>query len=66
MERTETLFLRPIEAAHALGISRTRVYELLATGKLPAIRLDGRTWRVPRKAIEQLVDEAMKAADKAE
>jgi excisionase family DNA binding protein len=61
MERIAPLFLRPVEAAHLLGISRTRVYEMLNSGSLPAVRLDGRTWRIPRAAMEKLVRDAMSA-----
>jgi excisionase family DNA binding protein len=59
MERNEPLFLRPVEVAHLLGISRTRVYEMLNTGSIPAVRLEGRTWRIPRAAIEKLARDAM-------
>jgi excisionase family DNA binding protein len=59
MDRIEPLFLRPVEAAHLLGISRSRIYEPLNGGSLPAIRLDGRTWRIPRAALEKLEREAM-------
>lgn len=59
----EPLFLRPVEAARLLNVSRTRVYELLNSGSLPATRLEGRTWRIPRAAIEKLAVDAMHAGD---
>lgn len=59
----EPLFLRPVEAARLLNVSRTRVYELLNSGTLPATRLEGRTWRIPRAAIEKIAVDAMRAAD---
>jgi excisionase family DNA binding protein len=59
----EPLFLRPVEAARLLNVSRSRVYELLNSGSLPATRLEGRTWRIPRAAIEKLAVDAMHAAD---
>ena len=62
MERIEPLFLRPIEAARLLGVSRTRIYEMLNTGSIPAVRLEGRTWRIPRAAIEKLAHDAMNAS----
>jgi excisionase family DNA binding protein len=40
------LLLRPIEAADALGISRTVVYELMSTGALETVKI-GRSRRVP-------------------
>jgi excisionase family DNA binding protein len=61
MDRIEPVFLRPVEAARMLSISRTRIYELLSAGSIPAVRLEGRTWRIPRAAIEKLVRDAMKA-----
>lgn len=46
----ERLLLRPTEAAEAIGIGRSKVYELLASGELPSIRIGGSV-RVP---LEQL------------
>lgn len=60
----EPLFLRPVEAARLLSVSRTRIYELLNTGSLPAVRLEGRTWRIPRAAIEKLAADAMRASER--
>jgi excisionase family DNA binding protein len=37
----DALLLTPIEAARALGIGRTKVYELMAAGRLRSVRLDG-------------------------
>jgi len=54
------IFLRVSQAAELLNVSRSRVYEMLNAGALPAVRLEGRTWRIPRAAIEQLVTDAMK------
>jgi excisionase family DNA binding protein len=39
--RTERLALRPEEAAAALGISRAKVYQLLASGEIPSFKLGG-------------------------
>jgi len=38
----DKLLYSPAEAAARLGIGRTKVYELLATGQLPAVRLGGK------------------------
>jgi excisionase family DNA binding protein len=59
----ESLFVRPVEAAKLLSISRSRVYELLNAGSLPATRLEGRTWRIPKAAIEKMVTDAMSGTD---
>ena len=46
----EQLLLRPDEAAKSLSLGRTRIYQLLADGVLPAIRV-GRSVRVPADAL---------------
>lgn len=46
---------RPAEAAEMLSISRSRIYELLATGELGSI-LIGRSRRIPREALERFVE----------
>ena len=48
------LLLRPEEVAAALGISRARVYELLASGSLPSVRI-GRSRRIPLDALRAWV-----------
>ena len=50
----ERLLYRPVEAAEALGISRSRVYELITSGDIPSIRLAG-TLRVPVDGLRRLV-----------
>ncbi len=45
------------EAARLLGISRAHAYELVARGELAHIRL-GRRVVVPRRTIEQLIEDA--------
>lgn len=37
----DRLLLTPVEAARALGIGRTKVYELITSGRLRSVRLDG-------------------------
>jgi excisionase family DNA binding protein len=44
MDKTTTgqqLLLRPTEAAHRLGIGRTKVYELMASGELRSVKIGG-------------------------
>ena len=53
------VLLRTAEAARALGISRTRVYELVRAGSLPHVLLGGTSIRIPVAAIDELVAEAM-------
>jgi excisionase family DNA binding protein len=59
MQDERSLFLRPSQAAVILNIGRSRIYELLQSGALPAVKLEGRTWRIPRAAITRLVEQAM-------
>lgn len=47
--------LTPVEVAQLLGIGRSTVYELLASGDLPSVRV-GRTRRVPLRCVEQYVE----------
>ncbi len=45
-----------------LNVSRSRLYEMLNAGTIPAVQLEGRTWRIPCEAIEKLARDAMNAA----
>jgi excisionase family DNA binding protein len=52
----DKLLLTPVEAAHALGIGRSKVYELLSSGELDSVRI-GSCRRVPAEALHNfLVD----------
>jgi excisionase family DNA binding protein len=46
----DRLLLRPVEAAEAIGVGRSKVYELLASGELPSVRV-GSSVRVPVDAL---------------
>lgn len=48
------LLLTVREAAHCLGIGRTLMYELLATGRVPSITV-GRLRRVPYESLQAFV-----------
>jgi excisionase family DNA binding protein len=49
------LLLRPEEAGDALGISRARLFQLLAEGNLKSLKI-GRSRRIPISEIERWVD----------
>lgn len=49
-----SLLLRPTEVAATLGISRSKVFELLAAQELPSMRI-GRSTRVPREQLEEWI-----------
>jgi excisionase family DNA binding protein len=46
--------LTVVDAAHRLSISRSKLYELLADGELPSVRI-GRTRRIATSALEEFV-----------
>ena len=50
----EQLLLRPIEAAQRLGLSRTKVYELMASGQLRSVKI-GAARRVSATALAEFV-----------
>lgn len=56
----ERLTLSVEEAAEMLGISRALGYQLVARKELPAMRL-GRRIVVPRKAVEEMVEQWARA-----
>ena len=51
----------PSEAAELLGLSRARVYELMASGDLPSLRI-GRSRRIRHEALVAFLADC---ADKA-
>jgi excisionase family DNA binding protein len=50
----ESILLRVEEVAELLGLGRTKVFEMLAAGDLPTVRI-GRCLRVPRENVERWV-----------
>lgn len=50
----DAILLRPEEAAHALGVGRAKVYQLIATGELRSIRIGG-SRRIRREAVAEYV-----------
>jgi excisionase family DNA binding protein len=60
----DKLLLRPAEAAEALGISRSRLYQMLAGGQLPVVRV-GQSMRVPVRELERWIGERLSAAETA-
>jgi excisionase family DNA binding protein len=58
----DLVFLRPIEVARLLGVSRSEVYRLIRTGRIPSVRLAERVVRVPLAGLRRLADEASRGA----
>jgi len=52
--RVPRLLLTPRQAAQALGISRSTIYELLASGELESVRI-GTSRRIPVDALDRYV-----------
>ena len=52
--------LRPTEAAEAIGIGRSKVYEVIASGDLPSIRVGG-SIRVPVTARHAWIERQLAA-----
>ena len=52
----QRLLLRIPEVAETLGIGRTKIYELIATGELPAVRF-GRAVRISVSTLQKWVEE---------
>jgi excisionase family DNA binding protein len=55
-KQMDRIALRPQEAADAIGISRAKAYELIASGELPSIRI-GASVRVPVDELKRWIAE---------
>ena len=55
METTERDWLKVPEAAELLGLPKTRTYELIQKGELPAVRIGERSIRVNRAELERFL-----------
>lgn len=51
----DKLLLRPVEVSDAIGLGRSNVYSMIASGELPSIRIGGSV-RVPRVALQAWID----------
>lgn len=49
---TARRFLRAADVAHQLGLTTGRIYQLIAAGAIPAVRVGGAI-RIPRAAWEE-------------
>ena len=55
METTEKEWLKIPEVAELLGLPKTRAYELVQQGELPAVRIGERSIRVNRQELERFL-----------
>ena len=51
----QRLMLRPTEFAEAIGVSRSKGYELIASGEVPSVRVGKRGQRVPVAAAKEWI-----------
>jgi excisionase family DNA binding protein len=57
----ERLLLTPEEVAEALGIGRTKVYELMRLGLIESVKIHG-CRRIPTEAVHDYVDRLRREA----
>lgn len=65
MQWETVLLMRPGEAAVALGIGRSKVYELISTGELPTVRI-GRSVRIPVEGLRIWISERTQYENKTD
>ena len=58
---TSSMLLTTKEAAALLGVGRTKLYELIGTGRLFSLRIDG-CRRVPRASVDAFIEGLTKGA----
>ncbi|HAM39870.1 MAG TPA: DNA-binding protein [Candidatus Omnitrophica bacterium] len=56
----EQLAYRPLEAAEALGVGRSAIYELIKQPGFPVVRI-GRSVRISKKALAEWVERQAKS-----
>lgn len=57
------MLLRIPEVMSALGLGRTKIYELIASGELPVVRI-GRAVRISSSALEKWVNERQRQSSR--
>ncbi len=62
MERKDREWIKVREAAQLLDLPRTRTYELIQRGELPAVRIGERSIRVNRRELERFLLETRRVA----
>ena len=60
----DQLLLRAEEVQKALGLGRSKVYEMMAAGELPVVRI-GKSIRVPADALRDWVTDRKSEQDSA-
>ena len=52
---SDRLLLRPVEAAHLLGIGRSKIFDLMARRQVPVVRI-GRCARIPLRELTEWIE----------
>lgn len=60
---TDRLLYRPSEVGEAIGVCRSKAYELIASGEIPSIKIGGCV-RVPLDKLREWIER--KAAERTE
>lgn len=61
----EPLLLKAADVAQLLGLGRSKVFAMLASGELPVVRM-GRSVRVPRGALQRWIVERTQDASRGQ
>ena len=54
----DRLLYKPVEAAQAIGVSRSKMYDLMRSGQVPSIRVGG-VLRVPVEGLRLGVEQQL-------
>ena len=54
----EKLLLKPTEAAEAIGLGRSKTYQLISSGAIPSVRI-GKSVRVPVVALRSWIEKQL-------
>ena len=57
METEPTIWMRVPDAAAYFSVPRSRMYDLIQRGEMPAVRIGKRSIRVNRKEVERFLAE---------
>jgi len=61
MSENASLLLKAPEVAQLLGLGRSKVYEMIASGELPVVRI-GSAVRVPREGLVEWIQQNTRKA----
>ena len=57
---TEKMFLNVSEAAELLGVNKITMYKYIRNKVIPAVKIGNKTWKIPRKSLDMMVEESLK------